>query len=191
MRPQHSCPHPAATAIPDSSLLLTSPIQNPQRDLRNSFRRRFPGEVSREGRECYKTPFSSFPPTLPKEAERNSACFFCGGCWENQKTPSSCHLGRDGEGRPTSIPLAPGVHEGCTGAPLLTQDVYGCGTLGTNTGNCSRRGHLLAWVILTGRKDPSFYQLSTSQEICSSLVSCWGTLAFPPEPTKLCSSVQC
>lgn len=135
--------------------------------------------------------FLILPPFFPREQRETLLDFSVRSHWETQKNPNSCQLGRVGEGRSTSIPLAPGVHQGCTGAPLLSQDVYGCGALGTNTGHCNRRGHLLAWVILNGRKDPAFYQLSTLQEMCSSPVSCWGTLAFPPEPTKLCSSVQC
>lgn len=144
--------------------------------------------MSREGKQCYRTPFSSFPlPLLPRKPRETLLAFSVGGCWETQKNPNSCQLGRDGEGRSTSIPwCVSGLYWSTTAEPRCVRLWH--------TGHCNRRGHLLTWVILSGRKDPSFYQLSTSQETCSSPLSCWGTLASPPpppEPTKLCSSVQC
>lgn len=138
-------------------------------------------------RQGYKSSSPILPPSLPREQRETPGLEFPLPKAKND----SCQLGRDIEVRSASNPLGPGVPQGCTRAPALSQDVHGCGAPGTSAGQCNGRGHLFAWVILNGRKDPFFYQLSTSQEMRSSPSSYWGTLPPPARPTTLCSSVQC
>lgn len=151
MRPQRFCSHPAAMAIPASSLLLASPTQHPQRDLKTASGGGFKRRWGERGDKATKLPSHPFP-IPPKEAETQGL----GSPSPPREKNNSWKLGRDAEARSASTPLTPGVPQGCTGAPVLSQDVHSCGAPGITTGQCNSRGHLLAWVILDGREDPFF-----------------------------------